>query len=101
MTTQHLTEATVEILGKSYQIKCPTSELQSLQRAANRLDEQMRALRDSSNILSIDRIAIITALNVVNQMLTFEQSIQQKLHELESKLDRVLSPAPEEQLAFA
>ena len=101
MTTQQLTAATVEILGKSYQIKCPTSELHSLQRAALRLDEQMRALRDASNILSIDRIAIITALNVVNQMLTFEQSIQQKLHELESKLDRMLLPAPEEQLELA
>lgn len=100
--------ANIEILGKSYQIRCPESELPSLQRAAQFLEERMKYLRDHANVLSLDRLAIITALNMANQLLTIEHekaeqihAINQRLHELQAKIERVVTPPPHVQLEFA
>ena len=87
----------VEIMGKIYEIKCPQTEILSLQSAARYLEEQMQAIRRSGNALSVDRIAIVTALNIVHQLLTSEeqknyhlQSINQRLHALQNKVENAL-----------
>lgn len=97
-------DASVEILGKVYQIKCPASEESSLHRAALYLEEKMRHTRESG-ALSMDRIAVVTALNLVHQLLTLEQQknhhfqlINQRLHQLQSKVEQAL--AYSEQLEF-
>src|SRR6185295_18521625 len=86
----------IEILGKIYHIKCPITEVPALQRAALYLEEKMRIIRDSG--ISVDRIAVITALNIVHQLLTLEQqknthfqTINQRLYDLQNKLDHALA----------
>lgn len=86
----------IEILGKVYQIKCPVTEIHSLKRAALYLEEKMRIMHDSG--VSSDRIAVITALNIVHQLLTLEQqknthfqTINQRLFDLQNKLDHALA----------
>jgi cell division protein ZapA len=64
--------ASIEILGKTYQIKCHAHEVSSLQKAAEFLEEKMRVTRDGAGVLSIDRIAVITALNIAHQFLNLE-----------------------------
>jgi len=97
-------DASVEILGKIYQIKCPEAEVNSLERAAQYLEEKMRHMRDSGPF-SIDRIAVVTALNVVHQLLTLEQqrnhhiqTINQRLYHLQDKVEQAL--AQNQQLEF-
>src|SRR5579872_2211706 len=97
-------ETTIEILGKSYQIKCPEHEINSLQRAANYLEEKMRVLHQGSGFC-IDKVAIIAALNVVHQLLTFEQQkelrmgdINQRLHDLQNKIEHALMPTVQMEL---
>ncbi len=94
--TNKLTEATIEILGKPYQIKCPDSEIESLQKAALYLEEKMQQVR-SSGIIPIDKIAVIAALNVVYQLLNFDsikenalQNINQRLQDLQTKVEEAL-----------
>lgn len=96
MTTESI-ETTVHILGKGYQIRCPQSEIELLHKSAQVLEEKMRALRDNGNIFSIDRIAIITALNLVQELLTQESknesyltSINQRLHHLQENVEQAL-----------
>jgi cell division protein ZapA len=98
---------TVEILGKSYQIKCPEGEVHSLQRAAQYLEEKMRMMRESG-VLSLDRVAIITALNIVHQLLMAEQqknshfqTINQRLQDLQVKVDQALMRNVEMELETA
>ncbi|EKD55096.1 MAG: hypothetical protein ACD_60C00026G0003 [uncultured bacterium] len=92
-------ETTVEILGKTYQIKCPAAEVDALQRAAEYLQEKMRHIHDGSGIMHLDRVAVIAALNVVHQLLTFEsqkenyiQNIHQRLRDLHNKIEHALAP---------
>ncbi|MEO8401553.1 MAG: cell division protein ZapA [Gammaproteobacteria bacterium] len=103
--TKNTAETTIEILGKSYQIKCPDTELSSLQRAACYLEEKMRDLHDANNGFNVDRIAIIAALNVVHQLLTFENqkethlgNINQRLHDLQNKIEHALMPTVQMEL---
>ena len=94
----------VEIFGKTYRIKCPASEVDSLKRAAEHLEEKMRALRDSG-ILSLDRVAIIAALNVLHQLQKIEDGkddrlygVHQRLLGLQDSIEKALSQ--HEQLEF-
>ncbi len=84
MTKQ--TATTVEIMGKSYQIKCFESEIESLQKAALFLEEEMRRARDVAHVLSIDRIAVISALNITHRFLNLENEYQRQQHEIQQRL---------------
>lgn len=92
-------ETSVEIMGKIYQIKCPEEEVPSLHRAADYLQEKMRKMREAG-VLSVDRVAVITALNIVHQLLTLEQNknqdlhlINQRLSALQNKVEQALAEA--------
>ena len=95
--TNDMTDTSIEIMGKTYQIKCPAAEINALQRAAQYLEEKMRLIRESG-ILHLDRVAIITALNVAHQLLTIEQQknqyahmVNQRLTELKVKVENALT----------
>jgi len=88
---------TIEILGKTYQIKCPEADVAALHQAAEYLEQKMTEMRDTGNVLSIDRIAVITALNISHQFLSLEKqttlqanTIQHSIKSLESKLENAL-----------
>lgn len=85
---------TIEIMGKTYQIKCPENEVQALQKAAHYLEDKMQELRDSGKVLSMDRIAVLVALNISHQYLSLESennaamdTIQGRLQSLYKKLN--------------
>jgi cell division protein ZapA len=93
---------TIHILGKPYLIKCPPAEINALQEAALYLDEKMKKIRDGSSINGMDNIAIIAALNLAHQLFELQQTkereiktINERLFELESKLDNAISPQVE------
>lgn len=90
-------DTSIEIMGKIYQIKCPTKEIDSLTRSAEYLEEKMRKMRESG-VTGPDRLAVITALNVVHQLLTLEQqknnhfnALSQKLSALQNKVEDALA----------
>ena len=98
MTTIQVIGTTVEVLGKTYQIKCPTDEVDALQQAAQYLEEKMQEVRSVANVLSMDRIAVIAALNVTHQLLTVEhekfvsnKTTAERLRTLQSKLEETLA----------
>lgn len=88
----------IEIMGKSYQIKCPEVEISALKQSAKYLEEQMRLTREVGNVLCADKIAVITALNIVHQFITLErnnhsqlQTLTQRLHEIQNKIEIALA----------
>lgn len=86
----------VSILGKQYQVACAPEEYEDLLRAARQLDERMRAIRNSGNVIGIERIAVMAALNLCHELLAaqsqpkpmFDESM---LERMSSKLDDALS----------
>jgi cell division protein ZapA len=60
---------TVNILDRDYQIACKNEEKDSLLAAARFLDQRMREIRDRGNVIGIDRIAVMAALNITHEFL--------------------------------
>ena len=90
----------VSILDKDYKVACPVGEQPALLASAKYLDGKMREVRDSGSIIGSERIAVITALNITNELLStdsedtdIDSEISPRLKSLESKITRVLEEA--------
>ncbi len=60
---------TVRILEKEYHVTCPVEERPALLDSAEYLNRRMREIRDSGKVIGLDRIAVMAALNIVNELL--------------------------------
>jgi cell division protein ZapA len=59
----------VKILEKEYHVTCPVDERPALLDSAEYLNRKMREIRDSGKVIGLDRIAVMAALNIVNELL--------------------------------
>lgn len=99
---------TIEILGKPYPIRCLESELKALQEAANYLHEKMLAVQESGKAINLERIAIITALNITHEFLKVDQQksnivtrIQQRITHIQEKLDIAINNTFQTELVYS
>ena len=63
----------VRILEKEYHVACPPSERSDLLDSAEFLNAKMREIRDSGKVVGLDRIAVMAALNMANELLKYRQ----------------------------
>ena len=59
----------IKILDKEYQVSCKADERAALLDSAELLTEKMREIRDSGKVTGLDRIAVMAALNMANELL--------------------------------
>jgi cell division protein ZapA len=59
----------VRILEKDYQFACASDERAALLDSAEYLNGEMRKIRDSGKVIGLDRIAVMAALNMANELL--------------------------------
>ena len=59
----------VSILGKDYQVNCPIDDSDALNKAVEYLNKKMNETKKNSNTIGVDRIAIMTALNLADDLL--------------------------------
>ena len=59
----------VKLLDKEYQVACPPGQQQALQQSAHYLDKQMRSIRANGKVIGLERIAVMAALNISNELL--------------------------------
>jgi len=90
----------ISILDKDYKVACPPGEQSALLESAKFLDSKMREVRDTGHIMGSERIAVITALNMANDLLRTSnvdkelgQELPPRLKDLENKISRVLEDA--------
>ncbi|GAB1265829.1 hypothetical protein NBRC116493_01000 [Aurantivibrio infirmus] len=87
----------VSLLDKDYQLACPPEEQEALYRAARGLDSRLRAIRTGGNIVGLERILIMAALNLSYELhLSKENSSSGTLDEsallsLTDKIDSALN----------
>ena len=67
--TQQIAQVSVRILDKEYQVACPAEERTDLLDSAEILNNKMREIRDSGRIVGLDRIAVMAALNMANDLM--------------------------------
>ncbi len=108
MMTEKTVNTTIEILGKTYSIRCLESEKELLYQAAGLLSKKMSEVQSSGKAINLERIAIITALIITRQFLLQDQQksslidkINQHICQLQDKLDQVIHPAPQIELTYS
>lgn len=69
MTNEIFAHVNVKILEKEYQISCPAEERKALIDSAELLNTKMREIRDSGKVVGLDRIAVMAALNMANDLI--------------------------------
>jgi cell division protein ZapA len=67
--TADASRISVRILEKEYHVACPPEERAALLDSAEYLNRKMREIRDSGKVVGLDRIAVMAALNIVNELL--------------------------------
>ena len=66
--SDELTRVNVRILDKEYPVACPAKERNDLIESAAYLNTKMREIRDGGKVVGADRIAVIAALNMANEL---------------------------------
>ena len=91
---------TVRILEKEYQVACPAEEKTDLLASADLLNRKMREIRDSGKVVGLDRVAVMAALNLANDLLKSQGKDQElkeivglRIKAMRERLDSALGPA--------
>lgn len=89
----------IRILGKEYQVACPLEEKADLLASADLLNEKMQDIRSSGKVLGLDRVAVMAALNLANELIKRNDDDQQlkdifdlRIKTMRERLDSALGP---------
>ncbi len=96
---------TVRILDKEYQVSCPPDEQDALMESARLLHSAMQDIRDTGRIVGVERIAIMAALNLANELRNARaayddavNTVHTRLQSLSDRADQALERARQMQL---
>ena len=90
---------TVRILEKEYHVACPAEEKTELLASAELLNHKMREIRDSGKVVGLDRVAVMAALNLANELIRaqgqdeeLKNIVGSRIRAMREQLDSALGP---------
>lgn len=92
---------TIKVLDRDYTVGCPPERIDSLRAAAALLDAQMREIQGGSKTASLERVAVLAALNIAHdyQLLldgrkASDAEVGRHLGDMNRKLDDLFDNLP-------
>lgn len=70
----------VRILDRSYKLACEPSEKEQLQKAVSLLEQKLQDMRRSMPRLESERVAVLTALSLAQEVLSLNKDLQEQTH---------------------
>ena len=96
MTTEQLT---VTIMGREYRVACRAQERDELLACAQYVDRKMASVRDGGKVLGADRIAVLVALQLAQELFGMRNAddvpladLRRRLRELNDLASDMLAP---------
>jgi cell division protein ZapA len=95
--TAPLVRVSVRILEKEYQVACLPEERSELLDSAEFLNGKMKDIRDAGNIVGLDRIAVMAALNLAHELLkrnrneAIESEVTERVRQMRERVESALS----------
>ena len=96
--TDRSVRVSVRILEKEYQVACLPEERSELLDSAEDLNTRMREIRDAGNIVGLDRIAVMAALNLAHELIkvrnrgeVVDTGVSQKIRQLRERVETALT----------
>ncbi|MFC3908277.1 cell division protein ZapA [Legionella dresdenensis] len=87
----------VKLLNKSYEIKCPENEAANLQKAAERLNEQLLSNKRKFKQLDDFQNLVLASLHISHELITCQKQqekqrnqVTQFINSLENKINQVV-----------
>lgn len=77
----------IRILDRELRIACPQDQRDELLDAVAYLDKRMREIRDAGKIASVERIALMAALNITHELLTTKIGRGVDLNDFKRRMD--------------
>lgn len=93
----------VHLLGRDYKVACREEERADLLEAVAYLDQRMREIRSASKAAGADRIVVMAALNIANELLRERKAprpeaeaaetsgVQQRIQSMHAAIDQALA----------
>jgi cell division protein ZapA len=97
MTADRMVRVSVRILEKEYQVACLPEERSELLDSAEFLNGKMKDIRDAGNIVGLDRIAVMAALNLAHELLkrnrneAIESEVTERVRQMRERVESALS----------
>lgn len=92
-------QITLSILGREYRVACRPEERNELLACAHYVDQKMASIRDGGKILGADRIAVMAALQIAQELFgskgadgTALADARRRLRDLIALADEILAP---------
>ena len=101
--TQKAKTLDVTIMGRGYKVACQDEEREGLLAAVAHLDRKMSEIKSAGKVASIERIAVMAALNLAHELLQQRgtsspppgvdvEGFKRRIQSMQSMLDEALSP---------
>lgn len=71
------------IMGREFRVACPENEVDSLRESINLLQQKFTAMQNTGKVFGIDRIAIITALNITHEFSMYRTDAEKRLAQVD------------------
>jgi cell division protein ZapA len=87
----------IEIMGRAFSVTCTDEERDVLLQAVGYLDGKMREIRDAGKMVSVERIAIMAALNITHELLNTRSDgvdvgdVKKRITSMQQQMDEILS----------
>ena len=98
--SEHPSRISVRILEKEYFVSCGHEERADLLDSAEYLNSKMREIRDSGKVVGLDRVAVMAALNLANELIKAQGQDEElknivglRIRAMREQLDTALGPA--------
>jgi cell division protein ZapA len=92
-------QISLTILEREYRVACAPEDKAVLLQCAHLVDEKMRSIRDTGKVLGADRIAVMAALQIAQELHAARGTdgtpvleVRRKLKELNDLADEMLAP---------
>ena len=88
----------VIIMGREFTVSCTEEERQGLLDAVSYLDKKMHDIRDAGKVVGVERIAIMTALNLSHELLNTKTGdvdigdYKRRISAMQNQIDEALAP---------
>jgi cell division protein ZapA len=89
VSEDRVARVSVRLLDREYQVACAAEERSDLLDSAEYLDAKMREVRDTGKVVGVDRIAVISALNIANELIKMRRNGSSVDPDLGAKLQRL------------
>ncbi|MCX8004501.1 MAG: cell division protein ZapA [Burkholderiaceae bacterium] len=85
--------------GRTYKVACEPQERAQLLACARYVDQKMEAIRASGKVLGADRLAVMAALQIAQELMSAKSAdgvpladLRRRLREMASQVDELLAP---------